>query len=63
MAPSTRNLPETDREIEEVNRNLMEIISFLNENYPTEAEFALMKLESASRDLHKLRIDKLLNGK
>lgn len=54
---------EKDREIGDINNELLGIMFFLKENYPGEAEFALLKLEAASRDLHNLRIKHLLNGK
>jgi hypothetical protein len=56
-----RSLPETDREIEDLNRKLLEIIYNLGEKYLLEAEFALMKLRSASEDIHRIRISHTFN--
>jgi hypothetical protein len=53
---SLKTLPDSDREIEEINRQLFEIIYFLSEKYPEEAEFALVKLCAATEDIHRMRI-------
>ena len=55
-----KTLPDSDREIEDLNRQLFEIIYSLNERYPKEAEFALMKLRSASEDIHRIRINQII---
>jgi hypothetical protein len=52
-----------DSEFEELNNQLCDVMYYLKENHPEEAACALLKLEAASNDIHKLRIKHLLNGK
>lgn len=56
MNRSPKILPEKDQALEDLNRNLFEIIYRLNELFPADAEYAIMKLRSASEDIHRIRI-------
>ena len=56
MVHEPRTLPDADQELEDINRQLFTIIYALNEKYREEAEFAILKLRTATEDIHRLRI-------
>lgn len=55
-----KDLPPSDQELEDLNRQLFSIIYALNEKYSAEAEFALLKLRGASEDIHRIRIEQAI---
>ena len=59
MSRLPKDLPEKDQALEDLNRDLFGIIYRLNELFPSEAGLALMKLRSASEDIHRIRIDQV----
>lgn len=58
MIPDTK--AETDKDLDEMNNQILVIARKLRETFNEEVDFAIMKLEAASRDIHELRIRQLL---
>jgi hypothetical protein len=59
MTPDPKT--ETDRDLDEMNTQILVIARKLKEIFGEDIKFAIMKLEAASRDIHSLRIKRLLN--
>lgn len=55
-------IKEYDQQLDELNNHLLDIAHKLKENFDLEeSDFAIMKIMSASKDIHNIRI-KLING-
>jgi hypothetical protein len=49
--------PAADLELEDINRQIFKIIYTLNEKFKGEADFAVLKLRTATEDIHRIRVN------